>query len=250
MIATRMMPTAPMARNRTLRPLSAHSSEPAVLLPDQLKALGADRFAELGAPRRFAAGTIIIEAHDPEAPIAVITSGCVRLLYTDSEGREVGVGLRRAPALLGEEAAMAGSATKITVETVMPCRAVLVPREVFARLLVERPEVARSVLAGVSAQLMEAWTAAAGSSLASVEQRLAQLFLSLAQAVGVDTAEGVHLACDGLSLVWLARHLGVARKSVQRTVQRWRRDGILSTRGRYHVLRDRKALLDIAGLDG
>lgn len=189
----------------------------------------------------------IREGDAPEA-FWLLLSGSARVFFVSEEGLEVTVKIFCAPAAFGEIELLTGHPHAECVSMIDRGRVAIIPRSMFSALLDASARFSRNVLADTCARFLIAVQNERALAFLSVEQRLAHVLLSYARSFGVPVEGGLGLRVE-LSQARLALDMGVAVKSVQRTMTRWKREGLLATRGRSLVLRDLAALRGVVGAD-
>jgi CRP/FNR family transcriptional regulator len=105
-----------------------------LLPPDDLA-----RFVAVSRTRSVRKGAIIFRDGDPCEGVFVVESGSVRIYKVAADGRERTLHLVKAPEAFAEAALFLDTGYPAFAEALADSRLVLVPREPFLRLLVERP---------------------------------------------------------------------------------------------------------------
>ena len=109
------------------------------------------------------------------------------------------------------------------------------------RAIREEPDLALSFIRVTVHQLVSRALLAADFALLNFSGRLAKLLLKVAEDQGVKIVKGSKFKCQ-FSQTLLARMLGASRETVNRQMQKWEENGILSKSGK------NVCLLDPAGL--
>ncbi|MCA9671810.1 MAG: cyclic nucleotide-binding domain-containing protein [Myxococcales bacterium] len=200
-------------------------------------AAGETRCRELAAscaPRRYDAGTLLLEQGEPADHVYVVLDGAVRIYQRAADGREVLVKLMRAPCLFGDLELLAEVPMVKNVAAVEDVQLAIVPGSTFLELLF----ASKAATEGYLRQVASAFCVAARSQrqvLASVEQRVANLLLSYADFYG--RAEGDDVLVEAkLSQQQIALSLGAARRSVAKVLGDWTNKGLVSRRGEQHLI--------------
>lgn len=127
-----------------------------------------------------------------------------------------------------------------------PVTLLALPRRDWFELLERNPELARSIIRELTRLVLALTRKLDEMRGASVESRIAQLFLTLAERIGRDTKEGTVLTIQ-LTRQEVADLVGTTVESAIRVLSRWGREGILVTGEKRFVLPSRDRLREIAG---
>lgn len=205
-----------------------------------------ERSATLRDLRR---GDVLWRAGDPADVLTLIVKGRMKIVRhgTDvdmildifAEGEPVGV--------VAVYNRMPYPATAIALE---PTSVLQIPARDYFALLERHPNLSRSLVADMSRRFLSMTRKLEESRSHSVEVRIAQLFLSLAERMG-RADEGGTVITIGLSRQEVAQMVGTTVESSIRVLSRWGRQGLLVTgRGRF-VIPSLENLRSIAeGRDG
>ena len=199
----------------------------------------ARRYELLRCPR----GEILIEQGEPVSYLHVIVGGVARV-FCRHEQHEPLLELARAPAVFGEVELLERVPFLVSVAALEPLEVRLIPAgEALACLasLGASADQARRL----AARLREAARAQRRLS-AGVEAGLADLLLSLAEVFGQPLGPDLEIS-NPLTQEELARSLALVRRSVHGTLARWRREGLISHRGRSIMVHDVARLQQLAG---
>ena len=128
-------------------------------------------------------------------------------------------------------------ASAVTLE---PSSLLSIPEREFFQLLESRPEMTRSLLAGLTMRLMMLNKRMADMT-GSVESRAARLFLTLAERGGVER-DGKTFIPLALSRQEIADLIGTTLESAIRLMSRWQKDGLVSTEKDGFVIADSQGL--------
>lgn len=179
------------------------------------------------------AGQFLFRPGDQATGFLVILEGRVDVVLTGPSGREILLYavepgqscVQTTLGLMGDER-YSGEAV-----TTRPCRAVMIPRGQFLRLMDDSPGFRSFVFKAFGARMADMTRLLERVAFQSVECRLARALLTLAVADEVRTTQEA-----------LAAQIGSAREVVSRRLEVMARRGLISTE------RGRVLLLDAAGL--
>lgn len=170
-----------------------------------------------------------------------VLDGRARLFRTGPEGREQIMRLLQAGDTFGEVPVFDGGPSPATVETLEECRIVLVPAQVFRRLVDTRPSIALDVLTHFARRLRSFTELVEQISLQTVQQRVARYIYLTAREEGRETPEGI-LIPRTVTLHDLAALVGSVREVVSRTLHVMETDGIVEVRRKEILVRDLRGL--------
>jgi CRP-like cAMP-binding protein len=160
--------------------------------------------------------------------VLVLRSGTVKVSVTTPTGREVVLGVRGAGALVGELAALAGTARSASVVALEPVRALALTQDAFRAVLVEQPAASLALLRLLAERLHDADVKRAEFTGFTTMGRVAARLVELADRFGTPCDDGVHI---GLRLTQeeLAGWCGASLESVGRALQTMRGLGWIET---------------------
>ena len=183
--------------------------------------------------RRYPRGQILCSEGDPGEDLLLLEAGQVRVSRFSPNGRETVLAEVEAPTAFGELALIDGAPRAATLTATSDVRIRFLGRQTVLRLIEREPTVAIGIMRGL-ARMVRATNERLGDVLSlDVPGRLAKWLLT-------------HAADDRLSLDQsqeaLARSLGTTRESVNRSLRRFERLGLIEAAG--HEIR----VLDVPGL--
>lgn len=190
-------------------------------------------------------GARCIQEGDAPATFWMMLSGAARIFYVSEEGLEVTVKLLRAPAAFGELELITCHPHVENVTITEASEILALPAEDFRALMDGSPRFTRNLLEDTCARFLIAARNERALAFDSVERRIAALVMAQVRMRGGITKQAHDLHIP-LSQTELALGVGATAKSVQRTVAKWRKCGILGPETRGLVLRDAEALAEIA----
>ena len=210
-----------------------------------LDARAIDRLAAIAEWRTVPEGGTVVRKGDPGNHLFVIHRGKVKFGTGAADGREMTLNLLGPGAIFGEIAFADGGDRTADVVAVENSELLALDRRELVPLMQNEPEVMLRIMEMLAARVR--WVSEAFEDAAFLElpARLAKRLLFLAQHFGLDTPRGRALAVK-LSHKELANHMNVTRESVNRLIQKWRRDGIIDQERGFVVLIDAARLVEIA----
>ena len=191
---------------------------------------------------RFAAGQWAQAEGDAETGLFVVIAGAVQLYCQAPGDREVLVGHAEAGAAVGQTMRFGGGPRLVTAICVAPSLLLTVADAALERIGRTRPDIWRAVASPVYAPLRATVRMAAENAALPPRQRLAARLRMLARTGGGRGPATLHIGQQAL-----AEMIGVTRKTVNRCLAAFRREGLIAVfYGRIEV-RDPRGLDRIAG---
>jgi CRP/FNR family cyclic AMP-dependent transcriptional regulator len=206
---------------------------------ERLPPASRERFEQLGRPRQLRPGTALVLEGDVANRAWLVLDGLLKIESAHRDGRAQILALRGAGELIGEVAALDGGGRSATVTAVLPTTVREFSSEGLRDLVRSDPEVALALVASLGGRLREADRFRVSYMGDDVPHRLAECLRALAGRHGRPAADGSGIEIDlPLSQDDLACLIAASRDSVARTLQSWRRRGLVATGRRTIVLVD------------
>src|SRR5919109_4778609 len=187
--------------------------------------------------QRVEKGAILFFQSDPSEFAYIVRYGDISIVLNSLDGRDMVINEMRPGDIFGE----LGILTKQPRSTSAIARAnsevLVIPREVFLRIVDSEPQLARRILEVTAQRLQRSGEREGALAFMDAQARLARLLLELEKD---EKAKGYVT----ISQEELAHRTGLIRQTVAKALGKWRRAGWLITgRGRILIL-NRKALRD------
>jgi len=183
--------------------------------------------------RHFPRGQVICSEGDPGTDLLLLEEGRVRVCRYGAGGREVVLAEVDAPIAFGELSLIDNLPRAATLIAVTGIRIRFVPRQPVIRLAERHPAVAMALLRSMAAMVRATNDRLADVLVLDVPARLAKWLLAEANDDRLVLAE---------SQESLATRLGTTRVTVNRTLHRFARSGLIRIDGGTIHLVDRRAL--------
>lgn len=201
-----------------------------------------ERFREV----HYDAGEWIWHQGDPASAMFIIAAGQVKLLQHGVDGKDVVFSFAGSGDLIGGLAAVGETMYTNGAQAHSDCCLLHIEQGVFQELLNEQPSIALKVLNFASTQLNQAMNSIRTLSTGTAEQRIAGALISLAEKHGEDTETG-RLIQLPLPQQDLASMTGTTVETVSRILTQLKEQGLVQTGRRWVEIRDRDALIELAG---
>ena len=213
-----------------------------------MNATSIKRLAELAEWRTLAAGTTICRKGDPGTHLFVVHSGQVKFGSGTAYEREVTLSLLGPGTVFGELAVADGGLRTADAFAVGPVELLALARRDLIPFFMSEPGVMLQMMTILAARARWISESYEDTVFLPLPKRLAKRLLLLSQLFGFDTKEGRKLAVS-LPHSELASHMHVTRESINRLIQKWRRDGLIEERRGIVVIKDMQKLEALAMID-
>lgn len=186
-----------------------------------------DRIAGICRPHHLAARAVLFLKGDPSDGLYAIRRGLVRIGTTDDLGQQMTMNVLGGGDVFGEIALLDGRSRTADAVAIEDTEMFFLPRRDFLGLLNSEPSIALQVIELLCARLRDLIERMEETTFLPAGTRLARRILLLA----TDYGSEVHASQDELAAL-----AGVTRETVNRQLQSWKRDGVLSLgRGRLTI---------------
>ncbi len=195
---------------------------------DQLRVL-ATTVMRKSAPR----SNTIMAGGDPTDSLYIVLSGRLKVMMSDSDGKEVILSILGPGEFFGEMGLIDEEPRSASVVTIEPCELLQLAKRDFNKCLAENFEMAMAVMRGLVRRLREADRKIGSLALLDVYGRVARLLLDMAE-----TVNGEKLVTKRLPKQDIAKMIGASREMVSRVMKDLQMGGYIEMRGSMIVLRD------------
>jgi CRP/FNR family cyclic AMP-dependent transcriptional regulator len=190
--------------------------------------------ASVVSRRNVPRGTIVIVEGDPTDSLYIIIAGRLKVMMSDSEGKEVILAMLGPGEYFGEMGLIDESPRSATVMTVEPCELIVVTKREFKKILSENFDMAETVMRGLVRRLREADRKIGSLALLDVYGRVARLLMDMAESVN-----GQKIVTKRLPKQDIAKMIGASREMVSRVMKDLQLGGFIDVQGSRIVLRDK-----------
>ncbi|MGW7330523.1 Crp/Fnr family transcriptional regulator [Streptomyces sp. NPDC054840] len=197
----------------------------------------------LGIQVRYAPGDVILREHEPSTHAILLQEGIAKVVITADTGHEVILGLREAPDIVGEMAALDGQPRSASVIAKTAVTTTIVTAAQLNGFLNAHPEVLRTLVRILTARLRQSDQARLEMASQNVIQRIATQLVTLAEQLGTSPG-GPDSPPSALPITQgeLAAMVGASREAVAKALNLLRGQGAVTTS------RGRIAVIDLPGL--
>ncbi len=181
------------------------------------------------APR----STTIMAGGDPTDSLYIVLSGRLKVMMSDSEGKEVILAILGPGEIFGEMGLIDDEPRSATVISIEPCELLSISKRDFKKCLQENFDMTMAVMRGLVKRLREADRKIGSLALLDVYGRVARLLLDMAENV-----DGEKVVTKRLPKQDIAKMIGASREMVSRVMKDLQTGGYIEMRGSQIVLRD------------
>jgi CRP/FNR family transcriptional regulator, cyclic AMP receptor protein len=191
-------------------------------------------------------GSTLLLRDTPVDGVFLLLEGSVKVSISSGRGATVILGIAGPGDFLGLSAAIAGTTSEITAETIARSRLCFIHRNDLLRILNLNGQSCLQVVQLISQQLREAFEVIRilGRALPA-ERKLAALLLSWAACRGVTTEQGIEIE-PRLNEEEIGQMIGICRATVSRLLATLKRAQVLSVKGSTFCIRNKTALQELA----
>jgi CRP/FNR family cyclic AMP-dependent transcriptional regulator len=197
--------------------------------PDEQLRMLTTMVTRRSAPR----GTTIMAGGDATDSLYIVLSGRLKVMMSDSEGKEVILTILGPGEFFGEMGLIDDEPRSASVVTIEPCELLSIAKRDFKRCLAENFEMTMEVMRGLVRRLREADRKIGSLALLDVYGRVARLLLDMAENVN-----GEKVVTKRLPKQDIAKMIGASREMVSRVMKDLQTGGYIEMRGSTIVLRD------------
>lgn len=195
--------------------------------------------------RRYDAGQMIYVQGEPGLEMFRLVTGSIRMSVRRRDGREIIYLLFEPGDCFGDSSLVDGDPRPQTAEALTAVEADVLDRAAFDRLRADQRGFDDALLKLLSRQMRVVSAHYAGASLGSLTARVAGRISEAARAFGEPAEGGVRLSLR-LSQSEVAMMVGASRQSVNKILQRFQADGLLTIEYGNILVRDLAAILRLA----
>ena len=183
--------------------------------------------------RSASRNTTIMSSGDATDSLYIVLSGRLKVMMSDSEGKEVILAILGPGEFFGEMGLIDDEPRSASVVTIEACELLAIAKRDFKKCLLENNEMAMAVMRGLVRRLREADRKIGSLALLDVYGRVARLLLDMAENVN-----GEKIVTKRLPKQDIAKMIGASREMVSRVMKDLQTGGYIEMRGSNIVLRD------------
>jgi CRP/FNR family transcriptional regulator, cyclic AMP receptor protein len=188
--------------------------------------------------RRYRRGEVIFHQGDPGDALHILLAGRVKISSPSETGVEAILTHLRAGEFFGSLALLDGAPRSASATAVEATETLVLPREVFRRLVDERPDIRDHVFAELASELRRLTLHVEELHFLDIAGRLAARLARIAQEQGVPGEAGEVRIEGPLTQGELAAMVGSTRQSVNKLLGYLIDDGMIRLEGTSIIVRD------------
>ena len=203
--------------------------------------LATDLFA--GAkPVRLKADEVLFLASDPGDGCYRIDEGLLKVSMMSRSGTERILAFMGSGSIVGELSMIDGLPRSAAVVAVRDAALSFLSRSAFEAFAQKRPEIYKSLVTLLATRLRETDSGIAAGSFLPLKGRVASTLLELADHFGQDVGSGRVVIRQKIGQSDLAALTGIARETVSRILNDWKRHKLVSRLSGYYCLENKAQL--------
>jgi CRP/FNR family transcriptional regulator, cyclic AMP receptor protein len=177
--------------------------------------------------------TTVMAGGDAGDSLYIILSGRLKVMMSDSDGKEVILSILGPGEFFGEMGLIDDAPRSASVVAMEACELLSITKRDFKKCLAENFDMAMAVMRGLVRRLREADRKIGSLALLDVYGRVARLLLDMSESVN-----GEKMVTKRLPKQDIAKMIGASREMVSRVMKDLQMGGYIEMRGSNIVLRD------------
>jgi len=203
--------------------------------------LSADLFTNT-SPVQLAAHGVLFAAGDAGDGCYLVKNGLLKVMMVSRSGTERILAFLGPSAIVGELSMIDGRPRSAAVVAVRDAALSFLSRSAFEAFAQKRPEIYKSLVTLLATRLRETDTGIAAGSFLPLKGRVASTLLELADHFGQDVGSGRVVIRQKIGQSDLAALTGIARETVSRILNDWKRHKLVSHFSGYYCLENKAQL--------
>lgn len=199
-----------------------------------------ERLGNIAVNKTYGKGTVIFESDTPANGFYATLKGRVKIFRTSPSGKEQILHIFGPGESFAEVPVFEGGTFPVHAQTLEKSELLFIPRQEFARMIGQDPDLAMEMMAQLSSRLRILVNKIEELSLKEAPSRVASYLLLLSAGQENDT-----IRLD-LPKGQIAFYLGTIQETLSRILKRFSEDEIIDVKGKEITILDREALQEIA----
>jgi CRP/FNR family transcriptional regulator, cyclic AMP receptor protein len=195
------------------------------------------KIVEIGLLRKYTKNSIVFLEEETGAILFIISTGKVKVVRTDDDGKEVILSILGQGDFFGEMALLDGLPRSATVVALDESELFILHRREFLNLLESSPQIAASLLRELTQRLRKADEQIENLSLKDAVGRVATVIIRLAGEMG-KIRKGEVVIEDFPLQQDLANMAGTSRETISRTIHQFMRHDYVDQKGNTLIIKD------------
>ena len=191
--------------------------------------------AKIGIVKGYPAGAHVFFENEIGDVLYIVISGSIKIFRSSEEGRIITLAILRENDFFGEMAIIDGGPHSATAKTLEDSNIMLIHKADFTHTIRKNPEIAEVLLVTLSRRLRGADKQIEDLTFKGNYGKTASMLVTLSERYGVNTAEGTLIDMK-LTHQELADLVGVARETVTRILNDFKKDGCITVKSRSIII--------------
>lgn len=213
---------------------------------NSLKSLDKDELRRISAcktTRTIKKGEVIFDEGDHINGVFCISGGICKVSKMSSNGRDQIIHLVQKGDILGERSLINDEVANLKATAINDMEVCFIPREEIIKDLQKNPDFSMNVLRDLAASLKSADNVIVDMAQKTVKQRLAEMLINLEEKFGhdLDHVLNIHLSREDIANI-----IGTATESAIRLLSEFKKEGVISLKGKNISLKNIPELKKIA----
>jgi len=213
---------------------------------NSLKSLNKDELLRISACKTtkvIKKGEVLFEEGDHINGVFCISDGICKVSKMSSNGRDQIIHLVHKGDVLGERSLINDEVANLKATAINDMEVCFIPREEIIKDLQKNPEFSMNVLKDLANSLKSADNVIVDMAQKTVKQRLAEMLINLEEKFGhdLDNILNIHLSREDIANI-----IGTATESAIRLLSEFKKEGVISLKGKNISLVDASKLKKIA----
>ena len=213
---------------------------------NSLKSLNKDELLRISACKTtkvIKKGEVLFEEGDHINGVFCISDGICKVSKMSSNGRDQIIHLVHKGDILGERSLINDEVANLKATAINDMEVCFIPREEIIKDLQKNPEFSMNVLKDLANSLKSADNVIVDMAQKTVKQRLAEMLINLEEKFGhdLDNILNIHLSREDIANI-----IGTATESAIRLLSEFKKEGVISLKGKNISLVDTLKLKKIA----
>jgi len=201
------------------------------------------RISTCKTSRSIKKGEVIFDEGDHLNGVYCISDGICKVSKMSSNGRDQIIHLIKKGDIIGERSLINDEVANLKATAINDMEVCFIPREEIIKDLQKNPDFSMNVLKDLASSLKSADNVIVDMAQKTVKQRLAEMLINLEKQFGhdVDRILNVHLSREDIANI-----IGTATESAIRLLSEFKKEGIITLKGKNISLKDIPELKKIA----
>jgi len=217
--------------------MDTHNLIRSVPIFSELEESTVKQIVDIGLIRKYTKNSIVFLEEEAGAILFIISTGKVKIVRTDDEGKEVILSILGPGDFFGEMALLDGMPRSATVVVLSDSELFVINRREFIKLIEGSPQVATSLLRELTRRLRKADEQIENLSLKDAVGRVASVIIQIADDSGKIKKGQVYIEDFPLQQD-LANMAGTSRETISRTIRQFMRLGYVDQQGNTFMINE------------